>query len=1132
MKKTSLSILVLLVAFAHSASADFLINGLGGPAGFGEGVLAANDDGSSDAIDITSVFPDGLNFYGTVYEQIFVNNNGNVTLNSPQSTFTPFAITGNTSNPIFAPFFADVDTRGGPAFPTPGGRSRGTNLVYWDLDTTRGIVTVTWDDVGYFSSHIDRLNAFQLRLISRGEGNFDIEFRWEVIDWTTGDASEGSGGLGGTVARAGWSAGDGENFVELPQSGDEAQMLALEFNPGVLTFQVRDGTVCSISPNPSTIDFGGVIVGGSESQTVRLTNNETQPATVESITIVDGNGEPVTDGIFSIVSDNATGRTIASGVTATFAVSFAPPNSGVFNGNVEIAVDCAGADATLGVELTGRGATPVVFEDAALEARIREILNIPDRVILDSDLETLTSLNIAGLRASNLTGLEAATNLEVIDVRENNFEDIAATFDILNQLPLQLIIRDFPRGGGAPGALTEFEVTGVAGDLIYFDVNLNALEVLDVSTGVIDVTDPDNLIVLRTLEEQGVRLETGLNNLPPAASIRIEGRLADTDGDGFATVTLDGSGSGDIDGTLRDWAWSWDDQRAFGRTTSGTFSTGRTTLTLTVTDDDGATTSTTFRLSIAQLITFEDPAVEAAVREALDMPTQNILALDMLRLTKLDLSGKGVTDLAGLETATNLQILNLQNNRISDIPATFEIIDPLPLIALFRDFPRPPESNPSYFSEIRRYRPNGKTLFMDIDTGALESLDVSGGAINVTNPENLVILDTLQSQGVQINTGPDNLPPAPSIRVIGDLIDSDEDGFVQVKIDGSNSGDIDGDVVDWAWAWPDGATTGETAEVMLPTGQYALSLTVTDDDGAATTGSIEIFTGPDLDEDGDGLHLSEENAAGTTDDNPDFDGDGFYDGPEVDNGLNPTSAEPNATALLNAAIETLQRNADARAQAGLFLEQELLDARSGSILINPEQSVAAIQTQMQRSINLVDWSSNIEDVIEHSVQVPAGVELVRFGVNNGEASDGGGDATTDEDQDGDGLSQSDEIAAGTTDDNPDFDGDGFYDGPEVDNGLDPTSAEPNATALLNAAIETIQLDGETRAQANLFREQDVLDLRFGSVLISADEPGTVTIRMQMQRSTDLIDWSSDSQDIIETTMQIPEGAGFVRFGVE
>ncbi len=245
---------------------SYLEQGLGGNAGFGEGVLVPNDDQSTGAIDITSVFgANGLNFFGRSFTSVYVNNNGNITFAGAASQYTPGVINAGATNPIIAPFWGDVDTRGSaPNTPTPNGNSTGSNRVYYDLDSERGIFTVTWDDVGYYNSSTDKLNAFQLQLIAKGEGNFDIAYRYEDINWTTGSASGGSGGLGGTVARAGYSAGTTEGYYELPQSGNQAQMLALDEN-GKYVFSVRNGHTHTSSNNDTLIGGAGndVLIGGN-----------------------------------------------------------------------------------------------------------------------------------------------------------------------------------------------------------------------------------------------------------------------------------------------------------------------------------------------------------------------------------------------------------------------------------------------------------------------------------------------------------------------------------------------------------------------------------------------------------------------------------------------------------------------------------------------------------------------------------------------------------------------------------------------------------------------------------------------------------------------------------------------------
>jgi hypothetical protein len=156
-------------------------------------------------------------------------------------------INAGTNNPIIAAFWADVDTRGAGA-------------VYYDLDAADGIMTITWDHVGYYSAHHDKLDTFQIVLISEGNGNFDIEYRYNNIQWTTGDASGGSNGLNGAPARAGYSAGDGVHYFELPQSGNQSALLSLPTTngntgiAGVDHFEVRNGEV-----GPATLTSTGTI---------------------------------------------------------------------------------------------------------------------------------------------------------------------------------------------------------------------------------------------------------------------------------------------------------------------------------------------------------------------------------------------------------------------------------------------------------------------------------------------------------------------------------------------------------------------------------------------------------------------------------------------------------------------------------------------------------------------------------------------------------------------------------------------------------------------------------------------------------------------------------------------------------
>ena len=179
--------------------------------GFNSSTLPRNDDSYTDLVDL----PFTANFFGVTRDALYVNNNGNVTFDEPLSQYTPDDLT-STTRQIIAPFFADVDTR-----------ALGSSEVTYGNGTVDGrdAFGVNWDSqgVGYYDTQDDLLNKFQLVMIDRSDvsdGDFDFEFNYEQIQWETGSASGGTGGLGGDSARAGYSNGTRVpgSFFELPGS--------------------------------------------------------------------------------------------------------------------------------------------------------------------------------------------------------------------------------------------------------------------------------------------------------------------------------------------------------------------------------------------------------------------------------------------------------------------------------------------------------------------------------------------------------------------------------------------------------------------------------------------------------------------------------------------------------------------------------------------------------------------------------------------------------------------------------------------------------------------------------------------------------------------------------------------------
>jgi hypothetical protein len=252
----------LVAGVAGAATASTVVSG------FDSNSLAPNDDGSSGSVTL----PFTVNFFGVSRDSLFVNNNGNVTFNAAQSAYTPFGLgAGYTGQPIIAAFFADVDTRGSGSVTYGNGSYAG--------HTAFG---VDYTDVGYYNSHSDLKNTFQMILTDRsdlGAGDFDIYFNYDDINWETGDASDGSGGKGGVSAAAGFSNGtaDAGTFFQLPGSLQNGAFLnggpnalVSSTNDGVdgqFLFQVRNGQVIIPPiggvPEPATwammlLGFGGV----------------------------------------------------------------------------------------------------------------------------------------------------------------------------------------------------------------------------------------------------------------------------------------------------------------------------------------------------------------------------------------------------------------------------------------------------------------------------------------------------------------------------------------------------------------------------------------------------------------------------------------------------------------------------------------------------------------------------------------------------------------------------------------------------------------------------------------------------------------------------------------------------------
>jgi len=194
----SAAVALFLLAAASAADAGAILPG------FNASTLPVNDDESTGPVGIGF----DINFFGAMYSDLYINNNGNVTFTGPMWTYTPFPLL-TTATPIIAPFFADVDTRfAGDAVTYGPGTVNGHDAF-----------GVNWIRVNYYSAYSPEQtnrNAFQFVMIDRSDreaGDFDFWFNYDYIQWEAGEASGSTRqGCGGTSARAGWSNGSNASF--------------------------------------------------------------------------------------------------------------------------------------------------------------------------------------------------------------------------------------------------------------------------------------------------------------------------------------------------------------------------------------------------------------------------------------------------------------------------------------------------------------------------------------------------------------------------------------------------------------------------------------------------------------------------------------------------------------------------------------------------------------------------------------------------------------------------------------------------------------------------------------------------------------------------------------------------------
>ncbi len=182
--------------------------------------------------------------------------------------------------------------------------------------------------------------------------------------------------------------------------------------------------------------------------------------------------------------------------------------------------------------------------------------------------------------------------------------------------PQQLLVE--ATSSAQPDAVLTIDVDGMDYGIMTFDPANNKYVFRE------KISDPvENVTVTSNLGGSDTVDLGGAANTPPVADAGGDYKVTDSDGNGTETVTLDGSGSFDPDGTIQTYEWKeGGDVLGSAVILEHEFSLGTHTLILTVTDDKGATAGDTALVSILPM---GDPDLVTILRAEFTRKTKQLL---------------------------------------------------------------------------------------------------------------------------------------------------------------------------------------------------------------------------------------------------------------------------------------------------------------------------------------------------------------------------------------------------------------------------------------------------------------------------------------------------------------------------
>jgi PKD repeat protein len=331
-------------------------------------------------------------------------------------------------------------------------------------------------------------------------------------------------------------------------------------------------------------------------------------------------------------------------------------------------------------------------------------------------------------------------------------------------------------------------------------------------------------------------------NTPPTASF--------TSSSSFLTLSVNGTGSSDPDGSIVSQSWDWGDSTPAGSGATATHTyaaSGSYPVTLTVTDDRGATATTSRTVTVSEAPNQPPVAsfthVESYLKTTVDgsassdpdgsittyawswgdgtpdgsgATANHTYAADGTYSVTLT-----VTDNKGTATSTSKSVTVAAN-----VAPTASFTDSENLLALSVNGSASSDSDGTIAGYSWSWGDGTANSTGATATHAYATAGTYTVTLTVTDDQGLT---GTSSRSVTVQGPPNQAPTARFTHT---------ENALQTAVDGSTSSDADGTVAAYAWSWGDGTPDGAGATATHTygaTGTYTVTLTVTDDKGATNT---------------------------------------------------------------------------------------------------------------------------------------------------------------------------------------------------------------------------------------------------------------------------------------------------------